>query len=129
MKKQTILFLAGGLLALASCGGSNEGSKDNAQAKLDSMQNAMQMQQKEQAVKDSMAAAMNAEKAKSDSMAGAMKKEEESKMAGSKHHEAHKGEAKNTENVPQPSSPPAPTTNTNTGKNTGQDGTNLGKRH
>jgi hypothetical protein len=109
MKKQTILFLAGSLLALASCGGGNNANQENAQAKLDSMQKAMDMQV-QQHQKDSMAAAMNAEKAKSDSLAGAMKKEEE-KMASGKHHEAKHGNATANSNTPPPPPPPATSQN------------------
>lgn len=92
MKKQTILFLASGLLALASCGGN--ASQDNAQAKVDSMQKAMEAQQKEQAMKDSMSAVMAAEKAKADSLAGVMGKEKE--QASAKHEGKHSGKSEAT---------------------------------
>jgi hypothetical protein len=104
MKKQTILFLAGGLLALASCGNNNNASQENAQAKVESMKNVMDMQQKEQAMKDSMAAVMTAQKAKTDSMEAAMKAEQEHK-GGKAEHKGHEGTAKT---APQPSAPPPP---------------------
>jgi len=109
MKKQTILFLAGGLLALASCGNNNNASQENAQAKVDSMKNVMDMQQKEQAMKDSMAAVMAAQKAKTDSMEAAMKAEQEHKSSKGEH-KGHEGSAKTPAQsvVPQPVTPPPP---------------------
>lgn len=104
MKKQTILLLSAGLLALASCGDGGKKEQENAQAKVDSMANAMKMQ----ATKDSMTAVMNAEKAKTDSLANAMKAEEEKKATEAKHsskgHAATKGSDKKAEPAPAPTS-------------------------
>jgi|GEM_PF-3763470 len=107
MKKQTILLLAAGVLALASCGDGGKKEQENAQAKVDSMANAMKLQ----ATKDSMTAVMNAEKAKTDSLANAMKAEEEKKAAETKHsskgHAATKGGDKKAETAPAPAPTPS----------------------
>lgn len=104
MKKQTILFLASGLLALASCG-NNNAPQENAQAKIDSMQKAMDMQKREQAMKDSMATVMAVEKAKADSLAGVMAKEKEQASTKGTHSGTHKGKSAAKETTP----PPPPT--------------------
>lgn len=102
MKKQTILLLAGGLLALASCGDGGKADAEKAQKAADSMKNAMEMQAKEQAMKDSMTAVMNAQKASADSAAAAMKAEEEKKAGAKGGHHEHGGSGKTTA---QPAAP------------------------
>jgi hypothetical protein len=102
MKRQSILFLAGGLLALASCNSNNENA-GMSQAQIDSMVNVkvQEMTVQMQASNDSMINALA--QAKADSMIAAMKGASASSSSHSTHHTTT---TKPTETAPPPPPPP-----------------------
>lgn len=126
MKKQTLLLMAGGLMALASCNNNAGEATGASQAQVDSMVNARveEIRTQMMASNDSLINAMAAMKA--DSIIAAMKN-----TGGTI--------TKTTKTVIKPAAKPEPTTTTkpgiktpegptNTGKNTGEQGTNTGKK-
>lgn len=125
MKKQTLLLMAGGLMALASCNNNAGEATGASQAQIDSMVNARveEIRTQMMASNDSLINAMAAMKA--DSIIAAMKN-----TGGTI--------TKTTKTVIKPTKPTPPTNVTpahkspegpaNTGKNTGEQGTNTGKK-
>ena len=107
MKKQSILFLAGGLLALASCN-NNAANPGMSQAQVDSMVNVkvQELTVKMQASNDSMINMMA--KVKADSMIAAMKGATASAAPA-----AHS--TKHTAPAPAPAPAPQPARNTRPG--------------
>jgi uncharacterized membrane protein len=101
MKKQSILFLAGGLMALASCnnGGQNAGMS---QAQVDSMVNVkvQEMTVQMQAKNDSSINALA--QAKADSMINAMKGASASAAPAPSHHSSKPAATPTPAPAPQP---------------------------
>ncbi len=120
MKKQTLLLMAGGMLALASCNNNAAEGTGASQAQIDSMVNARveEIRTEMMAQNDSLINAMAAMRA--DSIVAAMKN------TGGTITTTTKTVVKPTPK-PTPKPEKKPDVPTNTGKNTGQQGTNTGK--